>query len=284
MVKFIRQHSVISYFILACAISWLCLLPIIGIDGFLGRTTLSDERMPLLFIAMCAGPTISGLLLIYVMDGKSGLKDLGVKLFKWKIKFRFYLIALFTAPILLLLSYFSLSLFSSKFIPTIFASDDVMMLIIGGIVGGIAAGLCEEIGWTGFVTPQLRTKYSIITTGLLLGVVWGFWHFPLFMKEDPDGQIPLLILLMGSLITHLPAFRILMTWVYDRTRSLLIAVLMHMSFTASTLIFQAGINSGIDIILSNMTLTLLLYLAIIILNTLTKGHLTRGVVLNDMQH
>jgi len=217
------------------------------------------------------------------MEGKIGLKSLASRLLKWKIEFKFYLIALFIAPVLILLSYFSLSFFHSKFIPTIFSSNDVMMLVVGGIVGGFVAGIFEELGWTGFVTPKLRTKYSVVISGLLLGIVWGIWHFPLFMRQDPAGQIPLIVLLMASLVAHLPAFRVLMTWVYDRTQSLLIAILMHMSFTASTLIFQPAINSGVDIIISNLTLTVLLYLAIIILNTLTKGQVFRGVLRNEIQ-
>lgn len=68
MKNFIKQHSVLFYFLLTCTISWLCLLSIIGIDGFLGRTTLWDESMPLLFMAMVAGPVISGLISIYVLD------------------------------------------------------------------------------------------------------------------------------------------------------------------------------------------------------------------------
>lgn len=284
MKNFIKQHSVLFYFLLTCTISWLCLLSIIGIDGFLGRTTLSDESMPLLFMAMVAGPVISGLISIYVLEGKSGLKGLVSRFLKWKIKLRFYLIGLFTAPVLILLSYFILSLFSSKFIPSIFSSNSVMMLVIGGILGGLVAGICEEIGWTGFATPKLREKYTIITSGLILGVVWGIWHFPLFMHKDPAGQIPLIILLIVSLLTHLPAFRILMTWIYDRTRSLLISIIMHVSFTTSTLVFQPQTNSGMDIITSNLTLTFMLYSFIIIINILTKGEMTRGDASTEIQH
>lgn len=275
MKKFIRQHVVIFYFVLTCAISWLCLLPIIGIDGFTGKTSLSNESMPLLFIAMCTGPTISGLLSIFIADGKPGLKSLVSRLLKWKIKFSYYLIAFFAAPVFILLSYLILSLFSSKFLPVVFASNEVMTVILGGMAGGLVAGIFEEIGWTGFVTPKIRIKFSILTSGLLLGVVWGLWHFPLFMRNDPAGQIPLIILLLASLIAHLPAFRVLMTWVYDRTQSLLIAILMHMTFTASTFIFQPDITNGMDIITANLTLTVILYLTIIILNYFTKGQLTR---------
>ena len=38
--------------------------------------------------------------------------------------------------------------------------------------------------------------------------------------------------------SFLPAYRVLMVWVYDRTGSVLVAMLMHVSLTASTLILQ----------------------------------------------
>jgi hypothetical protein len=114
MKEFIKKIPVIFYFTLACAISWLSLIPIIGIDGFLGKTALSDNQMPLLFLAMCAGPSIAGILSIYLIDGRDGFKKLVSRLVKWKVKFRFYLIALL--PVLTIgLSWFFLysSIYSS---------------------------------------------------------------------------------------------------------------------------------------------------------------------------
>ncbi len=271
---------VMFYFTLACAISWLSLLPIIGIDGFLGKTVPSDNQMPLLFLAMCAGPLISGILSVYLIDGKDGFKRLVSNLIRWKIELRFYIIALFTAPVLTIVTFLTFSLFSPKFIPAIFSSEGKLMIIIGGLVGALVAGFFEELGWTGFAIPRLRSRYNIITTGLIVGIVWGIWHFPLFMIKDPSGVIPLLLLLMVRLLTHLPAFRILMTWVYDRTQSLLIIMLMHMSLTASALIFQPNIESGVDVIISNLTYMILLYLAVIIINIATKGQMTGRISRN----
>jgi membrane protease YdiL (CAAX protease family) len=248
-------------------------LPIIGIDGFIGKTIPSDTKMPLLFMAMCTGPIIASLLSIYLTEGKKGLKKIVFKLVKWKIKFKFYIIALFTAPLLIAISHFILSLFSPKFIPVIYSSDDKIIEIIGGITGGLVAGFFEELGWTGFAIPKLRLKYSIISTGFIVGVIWGIWHFPLFMNKDPSGVVPLLVLLMAKLITHLPAFRILMTWVYDCTQSLLIVILMHMSLTASALTLQSEIINGLDIIILNLVIAFLLYIIIIIVNILTKGQI-----------
>jgi hypothetical protein len=49
-------------------------------------------------------------------------------------------------------------------------------------------------------------------------------------------------------VGQLPAFRVLMVWVYDRTGSLLVAILMHASLTASTLILQPLAVSGVALL------------------------------------
>ena len=69
----------------------------------------------------------------------------------------------------------------------------------------------------------------MVTTSLGLGVVWGAWHFLLFWETDTfSGALPLAILLI-RLFSWLPAFRLLMVWVHDRTGSLPLVMLMHAS-------------------------------------------------------
>jgi hypothetical protein len=51
-------------------------------------------------------------------------------------------------------------------------------------------------------------------------------------------------LILGQLL----AYRVLMVWVYDRTGSLLVAMLMHASLTATTLIAGPLAISGADLL------------------------------------
>lgn len=42
-------------------------------------------------------------------------------------------------------------------------------------------GACgEELGWRGFLTPYLRTRYGVVTTGTIVGLLWGLWHVQVF--------------------------------------------------------------------------------------------------------
>jgi membrane protease YdiL (CAAX protease family) len=53
-----------------------------------------------------------------------------------------------------------------------------------GMVGGLASGLGEEIGWRGLLVPELFKVTSFTKTALISGAVWALWHFPLLFFAD----------------------------------------------------------------------------------------------------
>jgi membrane protease YdiL (CAAX protease family) len=87
--------------------------------------------------------------------------------------------------------------------------------------------------------PRLRLRYSVLTTGLIVGVLWGAWHLLLFYWTSGgfSGTLSLVSFLPAVLfcVGVAPAFRVLMVWVYDHTDSLLVAMLMHASNTGGVL-------------------------------------------------
>ena len=105
-------------------------------------------------------------------------------------------------------------------------------------------GFFEELGWTGFAIPRMRLRYGILATGIIVGLLWGAWHFLLFWESDSfSGAFPL-ALLLARLFSWLPAYRVLMVWVYDRTESLLVAMLMHVSLVATLQIIDPSLTGG----------------------------------------
>ena len=131
----------------------------------------------------------------------------------------------------------ALSLTSPVFLPGIFTSDEKAALLLVGIAYGLAAGFFEELGWTGFAVPGLRLRYGLLTTGLIMGILWGAWHFVVAFWGSGSASgafsLPLFLAQFLFYVGVLPAYRVLMVWVYDRTESLLVAMLMHAGLTAS---------------------------------------------------
>jgi uncharacterized protein len=117
-----------------------------------------------------------------------------------------------------------------------------MFMLLSGICLGLAAGFFEELGWTGFAVPKLRMHFSALKSGLILDFLWGGWHLLLFFWQSGDALAqlsPILFLpALLSALALLPAYRILMVWVYDHTQSLLIAMLMHAMADATSMILS----------------------------------------------
>jgi membrane protease YdiL (CAAX protease family) len=232
---FIRSHPVLIYFALVFMLSWGCMALMIGPGNFPISPELAEAQGALLYVGMLIGPSAAGLLLIALLDGGAGLRDLLSRLFRWRVSARWYAVALLTAPLIATAVLLLLSLFSPEFLPTIFTSEDGLALLLSGIAAGLMVGLFEEAGWTGFAVPRLRRRYGVLATGLMVGLVWGAWHFPPFWEVNTfSGAFPL-ALLLARLFAWLPPYRVLMVWVYDRTDSLLVVVLMHASLVTCTL-------------------------------------------------
>jgi membrane protease YdiL (CAAX protease family) len=103
-----------------------------------------------------------------------------------------------------------------------------------GATFGCAAGLLEEIGWTGFAFPMMRLRRSAVGAGIILGLIWSLWHLPVidFLgSATPHG--PYLVRFFLAFVAVMTAMRILICWVYANTGSLLLAQMLHASSTGA---------------------------------------------------
>ena len=182
--SFIKTHAVAMYFLLTFALSWGCMIMMIRPYSFPLTAEQSDAVGPFLYVGMLVGPSVTGLLLTGLVDGKAGYRELVFRLSRWRVGFRWYAAVLLGAPLLATLVLVVLSLFSPDFIPALFTSDDKASLLTMGIGVGLMVGIFEEIGWTGFVVPKIRQRYGIRTTGVMVGLLWGAWHFPPFWEAN----------------------------------------------------------------------------------------------------
>ncbi len=192
------------------------------------------------FAARHAGP--AGILLTGLVHGRAGFRALLSCLLTWQVSARWYAVALLTAPLVMAVTLFALNRASLVTLPGIFTSDDKASLLLFAVAVALGAGFIEELGWTGFAVPHLRRRHGAPVTGLIVGVLWGAWHFlvNVWASGRSSGALSLAVflpaILVSLLVGALPAYRMLMLVVYDRTRSLV--VLMHVSLTASTLLLS----------------------------------------------
>lgn len=227
--------------------------------------------LPLFIPVVLAGPSVAGILLTGLVSGSASFRELLSRLFRWRMGVRWYAIALLIGPMVLMAALLVLSRFSPQFLPGILVSGNKASLLSMGIVAGLVVGFFEELGWTGLATPRLRQRYSVFSTGLIVGVLWGAWHIFLnviWVSGAYSGELsPALFLTargLGDLVGILPAFRILIAWVYDRTGSLLVAMLMHAGLTTSTMILEPRAISGVSLLIYDLVSALAMWVVVVV--------------------
>lgn len=236
--NFIRRNAVTTYFVLAYVIAWGCILLIVGVDGLQPAASRPMQTVLLVFLAMLIGPSLTGIVLTVLLDGKKGISDLFARWRRWNVQPQWYVMALLTTTTLLLVIGGLLALISPTFVPNLIASSDKLTVLSFALVVGLLAGFFEEIGWSGFATPRMLKQHGLLTTGFVLGALWGVWH----LLADYWGNVGVygwLYPMRGLLwVTTLTAYRILMVWVYNKTNSLSLMQIMHASFTGGQALWE----------------------------------------------
>lgn len=258
----ITSHAVPVYFALTFAISWGGLLALGGLSGLSSDTWQSDPRLPWFGVAMLAGPSAAGLLLTSIVSGRAGRRELLSRMFRWRVSARWYAAALLTAPIVFASVHFALSLASPIYLPSIVSSSSKTSLLMASIAAALVVGVFEELGWTGFAIPMLRQRHAAFASAIIVGVPWGAWHlltndFWIATTYAGGLSVPIFatVTAISLLAGQLPAYRVLMVWVYEQTGSLLIAALMHASLSASTFILGPEKVTGMALISYGFALT-----------------------------
>jgi len=70
------------------------------------------------------------------------------------------------------------------------------------------AALCEEAGWTVFLTPLLLSRTGVLGTGMLIGTIWGLWHVIPYIQAGHSASW-ILWQIAASICN-----RIVMVWIY----------------------------------------------------------------------
>ena len=261
---FIKRHPVLTFYAVVFLISW---------GGFLiavGPTTGLEvvDIPPGAILSMVAGPVVAGILLTGLVYGRAGFREFRSRLFRWRVGARWYAVALLPAPLVVAAVIFALSLASPVFLPGIVRTDDKVAYLLFNLAVGLTAGFLEEIGWTGFAVPALRRRYGVFATGLIAGVLWGAWHYlgNVAAADTVRGTLSLPVflplILFDVLVGSLLPFRVLMVWVYERTGSLLVAMLMHVSLTASIRILTPIGNEGVPLFIYDFALAAALWVVV----------------------
>lgn len=217
----IKRHPMAMFLILTYVLSWWPMLFVDGLNPF--------------------GPTIAALIVTAVVGGRAAVKALLRKQVQWRVKPRWYLVAL-GLPLSLYALAVVLNVLLGAPAPTAELLSQwptalllfPLILIIGGPLG-------EELGFQGFAQPRLLAVRSALVASLLMAVVRIGFHLPLIVDLDNPtslANLPYIPLLIAAAVLY--------TWLYLHTNgSVLLATLLHGSIAIGAEYFQP-MFSGAD--------------------------------------
>ncbi|MGW8226586.1 MAG: CPBP family intramembrane glutamic endopeptidase [Anaerolineales bacterium] len=242
--SWIKKHSLTSFFILAYAVTWCIEIPLA-----LSAQGLISAQIPMTLHYLGAfGPMVAALIVLALTEGRTGIKKLLSRWFKWRVGVRYYVFAIL-GPI----TFFMLAVLINRIVTGAWSDftqlGEADYLPYVGPLGALLVwlltyGLGEETGWRGYALPHLQRKHSAANSTLILAILWAFWHLPAFFYRDTYIQMGFLgfPVFLVSIIFATMVF----TWLYNSTAgSLLLVILFHAFFNWLTVSEAGGAFTGI---------------------------------------
>jgi membrane protease YdiL (CAAX protease family) len=220
MQAWLRKHQLLSFFILSYAIAYTAVFGYIYLQPGQAMAPWS-----LTWFVFVFSPTISAIFLAWIDGGVTAVKRLLAGFVRWKVGVRWYFAAafLFIGPLVIAVIYIALGNTPIGLRP----GWTIPLLVAQMFTQFFAGPASEEAGWRGFALPRLEAKYNALVSSLILGVIWTFWHLPLFYLTGATQMsipLPIYLALTITLTTY-------MTWLFNNTRgSLIITTLAHYSY------------------------------------------------------
>lgn len=112
-------------------------------------------------------------------------------------------------------------------LPAPFIAGILSKLIIASLLATLFV-FGEEVGWSGYLTPKLRSVFSVPVSSILVGIYWSLWHFPAIIGGFYGSGAPLWISLPGFTLVLVGA-SFARTVLVENSKSLWTGVILHAS-------------------------------------------------------
>ena len=215
----------------------LCFFTILTYVGFyiaLGLCLLIVAfGVPMESISKYAPLVISWVSLAVLMIwAKRLLKDSSRKeflkgLFAEKLRIKWILISIIIPSLIFAITVIVLGTVNHKSIGELINQDYAsypLLFILQLLMGPTA----EEPGWRGYFFTEVSAKKGILKGSVITGLVWGFWHTPLWLMEglSPLNLIVYAVSFMGAII----GISIIMGYIFGKHRNLIYCTIIHLLF------------------------------------------------------
>lgn len=208
----------LTFFALTFAWSWTCWLLTLMVKADSGYAS------NVLFFLGGFGPSLAAMVLVAMDGGRAGLRAWLTRFLGWRGNGRWMTLA-FLSPLAVLTIAAAIHMAlggSLRASPAL--SHAVLFVANFGLVFFLGGPLGEEFGWRGYALPVMQERIGWRSASVILGVIWGAWHLPLFFiagSSQHQGS-------MAAFFALIVATSVFYTWLFNRSAgSVLPALVLH---------------------------------------------------------
>ncbi len=211
-----------AFFALAIGLSWLAWVPLTVLPH-------PGALREVLVVAGSFGPAAAALILSIARSGWARTRSELATSATWRHPVSLWVAAL-AGPAAIILVAIALCTAAGR--PVVGWQDPARLYLVVPVflyVTVLGGPLGEEAGWRGYALPRLQRDHSPTTAALLVGLVWGLWHAPLFAIDGTvQRSVPVAAFGIQILTTS-----VLYAWLWNRTTSLPVVIAFHAAVNTS---------------------------------------------------
>lgn len=102
-----------------------------------------------------------------------------------------------------------------------------LYITLVNLLPAMLLSLGEEIGWRGFLVPELAKLNSFTSTALISGVIWAAWHLPGILSGNYGGESTPLAFRLFCFVLMVLAGAVILTWIRLESGSIWAVAIFH---------------------------------------------------------